>query len=139
MYVENIIHHPSYSESLFTLLSLIGYSLYLGHHSLLAAFAWSLSSLVRSNGILYAGFFLYDCLLAWKIRFRWQSVMYTLSLVFLTVSGFLIVQWKAYQQYCVTGDRPWCHDAMPFIYGFVQAHYWYFFMVNSPWVGTMDF
>ena len=94
--------------------------------------AFALAGLVRSNGILLAGFFAYDGLVALYGARRGPAaaqaaiIARTAILGAITVSGFAWTHWDAYRTYCPpTGPgRPWCGSAVPMLYSFVQDHYW---------------
>ena len=49
-----------YTESPFALLSFTGMLWYSQKHYLAAALAWGLTTTIRSNAIIYSGFFIYD-------------------------------------------------------------------------------
>ncbi len=51
-----------YSESPFALFTFIGLFFFYRHRFFLASFAWAISGLFRSNGILYIGFFVWSWL-----------------------------------------------------------------------------
>ncbi|TFY79432.1 hypothetical protein EWM64_g4582 [Hericium alpestre] len=56
-------------------------------------------------------------------------VVYAIVLTALIFAPFIIYQYAAYRTFCMpdtpdTPTRPWCSDAIPSIYTFVQSHYW---------------
>ena len=55
-----------YSESLFSLLAILGLVFFYSHRRVLAAVAWFLAGLTRSNGTLLGAFFGYELLQAWR-------------------------------------------------------------------------
>ncbi|KAG1077884.1 hypothetical protein G6F42_024555 [Rhizopus arrhizus] len=90
-----------------------------------SALIWGIASGVRSNAVVYAGFFFYDLVWTRLINRKTfvtglvRSVLYTL----ITASGFALFQYYAYTEFCSL-DRPWCSDKVPLIYSFVQKEYW---------------
>ncbi|KAI9227415.1 MAG: GPI mannosyltransferase 2 [Piptocephalis tieghemiana] len=140
-----------YTESPFALLTFSGMLAYSKGHGTIAALLWSLTTTLRSNGILHAGFFMHDLLREW-IRhllpprayhpslprsspslegwIRLASVtLLTLLRSALILIPFIIIQFYGYLQYCSSEApdalRPWCTTStLPIIYAFVQDHYW---------------
>ncbi|KAF9110577.1 hypothetical protein BGX27_006156 [Mortierella sp. AM989] len=122
-----------YTESLFAALSFTGMRLAANKQYLLAAFVWSISCMARSNGTLYAGFFIYDLVVRMDLKASvWSKVknlVKTGCLSLITWSGFLAVQTYGYSLYCSDKissleSRPWCNATVPLIYSFVQSFYW---------------
>ena len=139
-----------YTESLFSLLNITGFALYLqgmnrisGHASLfqrlqvvIAGLIFGFATTIRSNGLLSGLPFLYDAVArSWAIANHGFSKrrLYDLGALvlggILVLTGLLIPQIFAYRAYCidsVAGARqPWCTRALPSIYAWVQEHYWY--------------
>ncbi|KAI9483526.1 MAG: GPI mannosyltransferase 2 [Benjaminiella poitrasii] len=117
-----------YTESLFAFLSFTGMRWVAQKKYLSAAMIWGATSAVRSNAIVYSGFFFYD--LVWT-RFLGgknfltgflRSVFYTL----ITCVGFGLFQYYGYNEFCAKTmmDRPWCASKVPLLYSFVQKEYW---------------
>ncbi|KAI8910376.1 hypothetical protein EDD86DRAFT_246746 [Gorgonomyces haynaldii] len=80
-----------YAESLFALLTFYGMLLYLRRQYLLSSLVFGVSGLVRANGILYSGFFVWNILhLQWKTKFK------SILCFFVSLSGFLGVQYYAH-------------------------------------------
>ncbi|GAA5811563.1 hypothetical protein MFLAVUS_005002 [Mucor flavus] len=114
-----------YTESIFALMSFTGMRWAAEKKYLSAAVIWGLTSAVRSNAIVYVGFFFYD--LIW-IRFiqRKNFIVGTIRSIFYTLivlSGLISFQYYAYNLFCRL-DRPWCAEKIPLIYSFVQKEYW---------------
>lgn len=82
-YVFNIITPRSttrYTESLFAFLSFSGMLCFHSRNYVFAALIWALSAGVRSNGILFAGFFVYRFILQKKnVNFAYKTIHFTLS------------------------------------------------------------
>ncbi|KAK9760005.1 ER membrane glycoprotein subunit of the GPI transamidase complex-like protein [Basidiobolus ranarum] len=118
-----------YTESLFALLTFVGMDLYVHKWFWSAAIVWSSSTLTRSNGIVYAGFFIFD--LCIKNRSK-SIVIYTAQILkaivlsLLTLLGMVSFQVYGYMNYCVNQSepRPWCQSRIPLLYSFVQEEYW---------------
>lgn len=129
-----------YTESTFALFSFCG--IYLAcfapegdgarlFMTLLASCFFAVSTSIRSNGMVMAGFIAYPTLCRAYLSAkegRWSTVAMNL---FACVVGTLITVaplagylYFAYQRYCVGFDRPWCSETIPNIYSFVQDFYW---------------
>jgi GPI mannosyltransferase 2 len=118
-----------YTESLYAYITWSGMRRWLKGERLSAAVWFSLGSLCRGNGVLNAGFFCYDILLLLIVHCRsiFQSlcaIAYSVVLILISVSGFMMFQVYGYLEYCQDGARPWCNRPIPMIYSFVQEHYW---------------
>ncbi|CAO3571318.1 unnamed protein product [Mortierella alpina] len=121
-----------YTESVFAALSFTGMLFAAQKQYFLAAMTWSISCTARSNGILYAGFILYDLIVRMDLESSVLQKMWALSkAVFLsavTWLGFLAVQAYGYSLYCSDvsnlEQREWCGSSAPLIYTYVQDKYW---------------
>ncbi|KAF8938067.1 hypothetical protein BGZ58_001645 [Dissophora ornata] len=122
-----------YTESLFAALSFTGMLFAARKQYLLAAITWSVSCTARSNGILYAGFFIYDLVVRMDLKAsplsKVTALVKTACLCLVNWAGFLAVQAYGYSLYCTENTfglepRPWCSSTVPLIYTFVQDFYW---------------
>ncbi|KAF9131258.1 hypothetical protein BGW39_002041 [Mortierella sp. 14UC] len=121
-----------YTESTFSLLSFTGMLFAARKEYLLAAIAWSISCTARSNGILYAGFIIYDLVvrmdLSKPLSYKGFVLVKAGLLCAITWIGFVAVQFYGYLLYCTDASnidaRPWCNANIPLIYTFVQDFYW---------------
>lgn len=117
-----------YTEPLYAALSMTALSI-IRKHPFLSAALFGMSGLVRATGVLNALYFLPRH--PEPLRFL-KSAIYAL----IVCTPFLLTQAYAYYQYCP--GRPWCGRWPPFIYAFVQDHYWnvgfgrYFTLSNIP-------
>jgi phosphatidylinositol glycan class V len=108
-----------FSEATFAAFALGGLLLYYRRHRTLAALVFCLSGLIRSNGLLFAGLFIYEMLVARQITRR-----LVLSLL-LSISGGLFYLIACHRKYCHAEDMPeFCFWAVPNIYSYVQGKYW---------------
>ncbi|KAI8394062.1 dolichol-p-mannose mannosyltransferase [Radiomyces spectabilis] len=120
-----------YTESLFAYLSFSGMNFMSRGHPLLASIVWSFASATRSNGIIYAGFFIYHLIIQpclsrpFSFKVIILGVLRTVIYTALTWSGFLAFQYYGYLQHCTHEPlRPWCSSTFPLLYSFVQKEYW---------------
>jgi len=123
------IMSASYSESLFTCLSLVGLLCFYQRQRLAAALAWCLAGATRSNGIFMPGFFIYEYMHMVRHISSEKALIRFIKLVILCCiswSGFGAVLMFGKMLYCNDASpRPWCSSApFPNIYAFVQEHYW---------------
>lgn len=111
-----------FSEAPFAALAITGMLCFVTRYDLIAAILFFLAGIVRSNGVLLAGFFLY------RVVFMFRSVKECskyLSLSLLSASGGFIYLFGCYKKYC--GDvinAEWCLRRIPNIYSYVQTKYW---------------
>ncbi|KAG0261157.1 hypothetical protein DFQ27_003119 [Actinomortierella ambigua] len=144
MYVltpSGIFSSAIYTESTFAALTFTGMLFAAKRQYLLAAVTWSISSTARSNGILYAGFFVYDLVVRMDlhrsiVHKAWQIIK-AIVLSLISCTGFAAVQAYGYSLYCMNDSsavaaRPWCDKMPPLIYTFVQDYYWYFEVKQIP-------
>ncbi|KAI9319934.1 GPI mannosyltransferase 2 [Dichotomocladium elegans] len=114
-----------YTESPFALLSFLGMLWYVEKQYVWAALVWGLASGIRSNAIVYTGFFIYDLILRKPTA---KSVFLACMCCSLTMAGFGMFQYYGYRSFCLGSSieprRPWCTSMPPLLYSFVQKHYW---------------
>ncbi|CEP18496.1 hypothetical protein [Parasitella parasitica] len=114
-----------YTESLFALMSFTGMKWVIQKKYLKAALIWGIASAVRSNSIVYSGFFFYD--LFWQRLINRQNFFagFLRSVIYtgITAGGFALFQYYVYTEFCSL-DRPWCMQKLPLAYSFVQKEYW---------------
>jgi GPI mannosyltransferase 2 len=123
------------TESLFNFLSFSGMALFHSGARFAPAIIWGLAGTVRSNALLWAGFFAWDAL---------DEVIYAFEgdrggwlrkggrIAYLGVCGVISLggvawwQYCAWEQYCnSSAPQEWCSSRLPLIYSHVQAKYWY--------------
>ena len=139
-----------YSETLYCFLTFGGIYYCLEQQYLKASVFFGLSSAVRSNGIMNAGFIVfYFLLLVSQSKVRtipFLSLKFTLFLI-ISITPFFCFQWYAYQEFChlhnvdlsemlkdfftsknvvISGTKipQWCHQSLPLSYSAVQSAYW---------------
>ncbi|ORY51918.1 mannosyltransferase [Rhizoclosmatium globosum] len=117
-----------YTESLFSFLAFAGMFFHVEKRSWLASVAWMLAGFIRSNSIVFVGFFGYDWLYSIYVKQEfnvWKGIQTFLQCC-LTASSFIAFQYYGYLSFCsdVSNFRPWCDSNPPVLYTFVQAEYW---------------
>lgn len=129
-----------YSESLFNAASLGGlFALSHGQH-VVSTLAFVLACATRSNGITYAGYFLYQLLQTFRIHHQelksWRSHVAQLCVQVVTCSGsvvalsmpYIVHNWQGYNDFCEERRAPqrplWCNASLPNIYKHCQLAYW---------------
>ncbi|KAG0627751.1 hypothetical protein M758_2G225300 [Ceratodon purpureus] len=135
----SVFYSAIYSESLFALCSFAGLWQFVTGKTWTAALIFGLSSGVRSNGVLHAGFFLFQAMhCAYEAAIKQgryliavQTVFKAISQSLVTIIPMVLFQGYGYYRHCGlsegrTGelDRPWCNARIPYLYGFVQDYYW---------------
>ncbi|CAN6465191.1 unnamed protein product [Victoria cruziana] len=130
------VYFYRYSESLYAFLSVGGVYHLLRGSNIRAVLLLSLSSSARSNGLLNAGYF---CFLAMheasetviqrkKIGLALQIVSITILQTVIISLPFIAFQAYGFYNICQRGPsdelRPWCKSRLPYLYGFIQGHYW---------------
>ncbi|KAH9301909.1 hypothetical protein KI387_013492, partial [Taxus chinensis] len=133
----SIFYSSIYSESLFSLLSFAGIYSLLSGSNWKATLLFALSSAVRSNGVINAGFFLFQAMhQAYEALFQQKLFLFTLQVLVVAILQslcvfvpFVLFQLYGFLNICHGGSssqgiRPWCMANVPYLYGFVQSHYW---------------
>jgi len=101
-------------------------------YRLVPALIWSLAGTVRSNALLWTGFFAWDAINE-IINSSRRDILRTVGRVtylglctLVSLAGFAWWQYSAWEQYC-TSPTPeqWCSNRLPLIYSHVQTKYWY--------------
>lgn len=115
-----------YSESLFALLTFYGALLFVEKKYYMALLPWTASTLVRSNGLLLSGFYLYEALKLYRSPLRALKLLLLAPVLW---AGIVAFQGYGYWAFCMTDPastppRPWCNSRVPLLYSFVQSHYW---------------
>ena len=136
-----------YTESLFSLLSFSAMYLYAAARLkrttprwrneislILAGLLFGAATTVRGNGLLSGLIFAFDAIaygLAFSssrnLRVHFRSLCVTIVAGMVMAFIAIIPQYLAWVEYCSPpsgGMRPWCSQAFPSIYAWVQSHYW---------------
>ncbi|KAL2645078.1 hypothetical protein R1flu_012665 [Riccia fluitans] len=132
-------YSAAYSESLFAVLSFAGLLCFVKGHKWCSVILFGLSSGVRSNGVLHAGFFLFQAMhkvfnqMIYRRQFSQlvPTILVAMLQSFAVAAPFLGFQIYGYLQMCyiprlklISPARPWCSASVPYLYGFVQSQYW---------------
>ncbi|KAL6059272.1 GPI mannosyltransferase 2 [Balamuthia mandrillaris] len=144
-----------YTESLFALLLFSALRLLQEGHSVnestqqillhwktwAAAICGGLACLVRSNGIIACGFFLFAAFCHHYPRsFSFSAILKCLFVLaqaaaqcLILLSSMALYLYYAYSQFCVSyatasSLSPWCSSSLPNVYSYVQAKYWFVFV-----------
>ena len=123
------------TESLFSFLSFTGMTLFHSDYLFLTAVIWGLAGLVRSNAILWTGFFVWEGLRMVPAVYEdhWKGIGTMIGKLIklglycvITLSGFGWWQYSAWKQYCQDPMMmpEWCKKTIPLIYSHVQSKYW---------------
>ncbi|VDC03637.1 unnamed protein product [Peniophora sp. CBMAI 1063] len=122
-----------YTEPYFALFTYQGMTECARRRYIPAALYFALATAFRSNGVLNAGFILWDLVARDIIMdMRWPPLSRVLQasiLSSLVFAPFIAHQYNAYLIFCGDGPLhdsrpPWCSDTIPSIYGHVQVKYW---------------
>jgi len=122
--------YAPYNEPYFAFFSYKGMLECTRKRYLYATMWFSLAAGFRSNGVLLAGYLLWDLVAKpVLIQRRMPSPRSTIKAVILAplvFAPFIAHQYLAYQSFCklTTESRPWCAHMIPSVYTFVQAKYW---------------
>jgi GPI mannosyltransferase 2 len=131
------------TETLFCFLSFAGMALFHKGCRILPAIFWSLAGTVRSNAILWTGFYAWDGL---NVIFsddrtvlrKLGRLTYLGICAIISIGGFAWWQYSAWEQYCLSDSREWCSYPIPLIYYYVQNKYWYLTELSFLTSGTSD-
>src|SRR5436305_1924058 len=103
------------TESLFNFLSFSGMALFHKDYRVLPALIWCLAGTVRSNAILWSGFFAWDAINILietsrpNILKSVGKVVYLGVCSIISIGGFVWWQYSAWQQYCTSSTpQEWC-------------------------------
>ncbi|XP_011625278.1 GPI mannosyltransferase 2 [Amborella trichopoda] len=132
----SIFYSSIYSESLYALLSLGGLYHLISGAGWKAVFLLALSGSARSNGLLNAGYLCFQAMhRAYDAIFHKKHAGLAAKAVFAGIlqslcifTPFIAFQAYGYFNICkrtLSVDiMPWCHARIPYLYGFLQSHYW---------------
>lgn len=133
----SIFYSSIYSESLFSLLSFAGVYYFLSGVNWKALLLFALSGAARSNGVINAGFFLFQAMHhSYDAFFQQNQTLLALQVLIVACLRsvcvfipFFIFQLYGFLNIChgepsSKGSRPWCNARVPYLYGFIQSHYW---------------
>ena len=100
-------------------------------YRLVPALIWSLAGTVRSNALLWTGFFAWDAIneIIYSTRRDFLRTIRRVTFLGLcgvvSVTGFAWWQYSAWEQYCTSSiPEQWCSNSLPLIYSHVQKKYW---------------
>ncbi|EPS63667.1 hypothetical protein M569_11110, partial [Genlisea aurea] len=134
----SIFYSSLYSESLFALLSFGGLYYIMRGSDYRASFWFALSTFVRSNGILNAGYICFRKLLQVTEDFLYRKGTFLASLRNLLIGAlcslFVVIPFISFQAYGYSNickgrhlteiTPPWCKARLPLLYSYIQSHYW---------------
>mmetsp|Transcript_643 Transcript_643/g.1877 ORF Transcript_643/g.1877 Transcript_643/m.1877 type:complete len:427 (+) Transcript_643:157-1437(+) len=123
-----VFYSGVYTEPVFAMLSLLALNL-LSTHFLVAATVFGLSTAARSNGIVSACFIAHDGIrkgLRTSGKGKPLIMLHTLVGAALVIGPLGAFQLFGYAQFCrgASPAPPWCAASLPYLYGYVQSHYW---------------
>jgi GPI mannosyltransferase 2 len=117
-----------YNEAPCAALAFAGFFAYYKKQRWLAALAWALASLLRSNSVLLSGFFVYDALIALRSIDQWRSkrllkkFITSITRILIVFSG--ITTWHLYCRSLHCPGALWCSNPLSTLYMHVQRKYW---------------
>ncbi|KAF8513114.1 glycosyltransferase family 76 protein [Hysterangium stoloniferum] len=93
-----------------------------------ASVAFMFAGVFRANAVLLGGFIAWGMLVqpvVEKRRLSTRTLVFAPFLVLAPSVPFLLHQLHGYVTFCIPSrNRPWCNSRVPFVYPFVQSHYW---------------
>ncbi|KAI0036870.1 GPI mannosyltransferase 2 [Vararia minispora EC-137] len=121
-----------YAEAYFALFSFQGMLECTKKRYVRAAAMFALATAFRANGVLLAGYILYDLVAQPVLLSRCvpplASMLKAAVLSAVVLTPFIWHQYTAYRLFCASdagpGLPPWCADAIPSVYTYVQSKYW---------------
>jgi phosphatidylinositol glycan class V len=127
----SVFFSAPYTECCFALCSFVGMYALITQSKLTAFAAFLVAAAVRSNGVLYGGFFLWPHVYE-LLRYRrvvWRQLPFDLLAVAGLFAPTIAMEWYGRSLYCVANAssvRPYCDAPLwrPALYSFVQSHYW---------------
>lgn len=119
----------SYTESLFAACVFGGLALMYSQWELMGTLLLALGTFTRSNGMINAGFILYDIFFSlYHKKNNFGFYTKKIALTTIVILPYYIFNYYGYRLYCTDNNtnipREWCSDSFPNIYLFVQTHYW---------------
>lgn len=135
----SIFYSSIYSESLFALVSFAGLWAYLHGSYWKSAFLFGVTGGIRSNGVLHGGFLLFHAMQEFfqALKLRHYKMAVRIVCVVASQTAIVLHPFVAFQTYGFVKlcekemsdngsiyRRPWCNAKIPYMYGFIQNHYW---------------
>ncbi|KAK4395856.1 GPI mannosyltransferase 2 [Sesamum angolense] len=133
----SIFYSSIYSESLYAFLSFGGLYHFMNGTDYFATVWLALSGCARSNGVLNAGYICFRRMQLVNKAFLSRKCTYWLTLKILLAGAlcclcifapFISFQAFGYVNICMGRSaaemRPWCKARLPFLYNYIQSHYW---------------
>ncbi|QCD82893.1 phosphatidylinositol glycan [Vigna unguiculata] len=132
----SVFYSSIYSESLYALLCFGGMYHFVCGRNNFALLFFALSGCARSNGVLNAGYLLFQTMhRSYHALFHHKRLPLALQIVFIGAlrtacifAPFLAFQVYGYYHMCVGRSqdeiRPWCKGRIPLLYSYIQSHYW---------------
>ncbi|EFC40230.1 predicted protein, partial [Naegleria gruberi] len=144
----------AYTESMFSLFSLLGMYFHAKKRHVLSCLFFCLATATRGNGIALCGFYIYQFIFdqfnLWKNRksedrisklfkyFLFDFVKYIIVGCASVMLPYLLFQYYGYISFCTAQNglsspigkdyiskyHPWCQSTLPHLYGYVQSKYW---------------
>lgn len=137
----SVFHSAVYTEALFAMLSLLALN-FLSTHPFLSATLLGASTSVRSNGIVSACYVINNgikrhvTVASSSVGSALLNGFWTLLEILLVAAPLVAFQLFGFRQFCQASQHsapfdgregvtpPWCAARLPYLYGYVQQHYW---------------